>query len=185
MRYLLLGFVFANLLLMSTCSQPQRASWSDFISKHPEVIEYEGKDDSLGMAMNPPPDTMKLHKEDSLYFGISPGKTMVYTAQSPQSLILPEDARDFLDRSAQYLNRFPESKIKIVGHTDNTGTPEDIEQRASMRAAAAVTYLNSKGINMERIESTGVGDSNPVADNRYEGGRKLNNRLEITVIGSK
>jgi hypothetical protein len=172
----------ANLLMMSTCSQPQRASWSDFMSKHPEIAEYEDKDDSLGLVLNPPPDTMKQHKEDSLYFGISPGKMESFTAQSPKSLIIPKDAREFLDRAAQFLERFPESRLKVRSHTDNAAPQTDLEKRANMRAEAVAMYLANKGIARDRIVTEAVGPAQPLADNRYEDGRKVNNRIEVMVI---
>jgi hypothetical protein len=181
MRYFAAVMILGYIALMSTCSRPQRASWSDFIAKHPEVVEFAENDDSLGKVLNPEPDTMKQHKEDSLYFGISPGKMMTFTAKSPKSLILPEDAREFLDRAIQFMNRFPESRIEIRSHTDNSGSPQDIEKRANMRAEAVVMYITNQGIDRSRITREAVGAAKPLADNRYEDGRKINNRIEIVV----
>jgi outer membrane protein OmpA-like peptidoglycan-associated protein len=76
----------------------------------------------------------------------------------------------------------PDLRIKIDGHTDNVGGYEynmDLSQR---RAKAVFNYLVSKGIEKDRIEFRGYGDSQPVATNETKEGRSANRRTEVTLL---
>ena len=70
-------------------------------------------------------------------------------------------------------------KIKIEGHTDNTGTQADNKILSEARAKAVVDVLLKKGITKDRLSSAGWGQEKPVADNRTEEGRTKNRRVEI------
>ncbi len=74
-------------------------------------------------------------------------------------------------------------RIKIDGHTDDTGM-EKINQDLSLARAQAVrSYFESNGIRSEKIETAAWGASRPVAANDVEkGGRALNRRVEVRVI---
>lgn len=69
--------------------------------------------------------------------------------------------------------------LEIVGHTDSTG-PEAYNQALSeRRAQAAADYLVGKGIPATSITISGMGESQPVADNGTREGRAMNRRVEI------
>lgn len=71
--------------------------------------------------------------------------------------------------------------LKLAGHTDNTG-PMALNLKLSKdRAEAVKAYLVSKGANPSRIEATGYGPSQPIADNNTDEGRQLNRRVEFTL----
>lgn len=73
-------------------------------------------------------------------------------------------------------------KLRIEGHTDNTGK-RDVNQRLSeQRAAAVVNWLASKGVDRGRLTAQGFADSKPVADNSTEDGRAKNRRVELVKI---
>jgi OOP family OmpA-OmpF porin len=74
-------------------------------------------------------------------------------------------------------------KIKITGHTDNTGS-YDYNVRLSLRRAEAVrTYLISIGVDPSKLEVSGAGESKPVADNSTMEGRAKNRRVEVDILG--
>jgi len=71
--------------------------------------------------------------------------------------------------------------VKIVGYTDSTGT-EAYNMALSLRRANTVRdYVISKGAKPDIISVTGMGESNPVADNSTKAGRAMNRRVEVSV----
>ena len=74
-------------------------------------------------------------------------------------------------------------KIKITGHTDSTGAA-DYNQKLSLRRAEAVRdYLISLGADAGKMEVSGMGETNPIADNKTKEGRAKNRRVEVDIIG--
>ncbi len=71
--------------------------------------------------------------------------------------------------------------IRIVGHTDSIGSERSNLALSYARANAVANYLVSQGINRQIINTQGLGETQPIADNRTERGRALNRRVEITV----
>lgn len=87
-----------------------------------------------------------------------------------------------LDKVAGILNRYPKTRIKIIGHTDNVGS-EVYNQQLSEKRAQAVGYaLEDRGVAAARIATTGRGESQPRATNTTEAGRQLNRRVEMLIV---
>ncbi|HEU4373712.1 MAG TPA: OmpA family protein [Telluria sp.] len=75
--------------------------------------------------------------------------------------------------------------IIAVGHTDSVGT-DAYNQKLSIRRAESVkAYLQSKGVEANRIYTEGKGEKQPVADNKTAAGRAKNRRVEIEVVGTR
>jgi OOP family OmpA-OmpF porin len=75
--------------------------------------------------------------------------------------------------------------IIAVGHTDSIGT-DAYNQKLSVRRAEAVkAYIQSKGVEANRIYTEGKGEKQPVADNKEADGRAKNRRVEIEVVGTR
>ena len=79
---------------------------------------------------------------------------------------------------AGFLKRFEEVHIDIEGHTDSAG-PQTYNQQLSQRRAQAVVDLlvNEYGISMSRLQAIGHGESQPIASNDTEEGRRENRRV--------
>lgn len=77
----------------------------------------------------------------------------------------------------------PGMSIQVIGHTDNTGTPASNKLLSENRAKAVAAYLAAAGIHPSRLKWTGLGDTEPLADNKTEKGKALNRRTEIKVTG--
>jgi outer membrane protein OmpA-like peptidoglycan-associated protein len=76
-----------------------------------------------------------------------------------------------------------ESKLKIVGHTDNVGNPDSNLGLSKGRANSVVEYLTSRGISKERFQLVdGKGDAQPIGDNNTVSGKAKNRRVEITLL---
>lgn len=87
-----------------------------------------------------------------------------------------------LNRLLSYLNSNPNLKIHIAGHTDNQGSKEYNMNLSINRAMAVKNYLVKNNIDKSRITSSGYGALQPIKDNSTEEGRKLNRRVEVTII---
>ncbi len=84
-----------------------------------------------------------------------------------------------LVQAKDYLIENPSKDFVISGHADETGS-EAYNQGLSERRAASVTnWLTGNGINADRLESAGYGETQPREDNSTLEGRRLNRRVEI------
>jgi len=88
-----------------------------------------------------------------------------------------------LRRVIELMNKNPDMRISVEGHTDNIGTVEYNIGLSNRRAEAVVNYLTENGISSERIETKGWGKSKPLVSNDDEiGGRALNRRVEFVIL---
>ncbi len=85
-----------------------------------------------------------------------------------------------LDSLANWLKANAPVEIQITGHTDNKGTEKENNTLSTERAAAVKNYLVAKGAN-NKIESTGLGSTKPIAGNETEEGRSKNRRVEFVI----
>ncbi|MBP4137301.1 phosphate ABC transporter substrate-binding/OmpA family protein [Flavobacterium geliluteum] len=75
------------------------------------------------------------------------------------------------------------TKLTVVGHTDNVGNPDSNLALSKSRAEAVVNYLKQKGIPANRFQMIdGKGQSDPIADNNSASGKALNRRVVITFL---
>jgi outer membrane protein OmpA-like peptidoglycan-associated protein len=95
-----------------------------------------------------------------------------------ESTVKPE-AYPLLDEVAVILEKTPDMKGEISGHTDSTGPEEYNQMLSEKRAKAVEAYLENKGIDPSRFTSKGYGASNPIASNDTLEGRKENRRVEL------
>ncbi len=97
--------------------------------------------------------------------------------------ILPA-GRTNLQQLAGSLQRYPETEVLIVGHTDSTGSDQYNMGLSLRRAESAANYLVAQGIARNRIRTSGRGETEPIADNTTEAGRQQNRRVEIAIFAS-
>ena len=97
------------------------------------------------------------------------------------SAVLNRNIYPVLERLAQTLQQNPNTTVAIIGHTDSTGSDAINNPLSQNRANAAMHYLVSKGVAGQRISTSGMGASQPVASNATEAGRAQNRRVEIYV----
>lgn len=86
-----------------------------------------------------------------------------------------------LDKVAQSMIQYPNSLIDVYGHTDSTGSDAYNLDLSKRRADAVARYLISRGVASARIQTQGMGESQPVASNDTPEGRALNRRVEIKI----
>ena len=97
---------------------------------------------------------------------------------------LTVNAKTLLDGVVEALNKRPDIKVEIGGHTDAKGSDEYNAALSDRRAKSVKTYLVKQGIASTRMSSKGYGESMPVATNDSDEGRELNRRVELKVTES-
>ena len=107
----------------------------------------------------------------------------------PQDILFAVDSstvqpglRGDLMTVAQSLQKYPDSRVQVIGHTDNTGEAGYNQQLSERRANAVADVLMSGGVPFGRIQTFGRGENQPIASNLTAEGRTRNRRVEIVIL---
>lgn len=87
-----------------------------------------------------------------------------------------------LDKAIDLLRTNPTMVIEVGGHTDNTGDDATNMKLSHDRARAVREYMVGKGIGAEKIQAKGYGESNPIASNETDEGKRANRRTEFIIL---
>lgn len=98
--------------------------------------------------------------------------------------IRPEAASN-LANLASSLDKYPNTDLVIIGHTDDRGTDAYNDELSARRARAAAYYLSSRGVSTDRIRASGRGEREPVSSNASEEGRQTNRRVEVAIFANE
>jgi outer membrane protein OmpA-like peptidoglycan-associated protein len=96
--------------------------------------------------------------------------------------VITEGSYSSLNDLAGLMQKKPNWRLKISGHTDNKGTPVANLKLSQKRATAVRDYLVSKGIDKSRFKVEWFGSKKPIADNKTEEGRQKNRRVEMLLV---
>jgi OOP family OmpA-OmpF porin len=89
---------------------------------------------------------------------------------------------EILEQAVDVLNRYPNIKVEVAGHTDSVGSEEWNQSLSERRARVVHGYLTSNGIDASRlIGPVGYGESRPIDTNDTAEGRQRNRRTELVV----
>jgi len=121
------------------------------------------------------------------------GTIDTYTAGPPQAVVfklnssaLSDDAKKTLDEIASQVSNVNSGiMIEIQGFTDSQGSENYNIGLSERRAESVKRYLVSKNVPLHRIAIVGLGEVNPVADNKTRQGREQNRRVEVRVLRSQ
>ena len=93
-----------------------------------------------------------------------------------------EESYGDIESLANFMKQYPQTTTVVGGHTDSIGT-DDYNQNLSERRANAVreVLVNQFGVDGERVDAVGYGESSPVVDNAIAADRAINRRVEATV----
>ncbi len=107
----------------------------------------------------------------------------------PQDILFDVDSysvnaslQDDLAKVATSLEKYPDSTVQILGHTDNTGSASHNQTLSERRANAVADVLLTNGVPVSRIDTIGRGEDQPIASNLDEDGRRQNRRVEIVIL---
>lgn len=90
-----------------------------------------------------------------------------------------------LDKLVNVLNRYPDTNIQIIGHTDSKGTDDYNKTLSERRANAVIDYLKTHNIATGRLAAKGMGEMDPVATNDTDEGRAQNRRVEFVITANE
>jgi outer membrane protein OmpA-like peptidoglycan-associated protein len=100
--------------------------------------------------------------------------------QSGKKELKPEAVTE-VSKLGDILAKYPDDKVKVVGHTDNVGKKDINLALSKDRAAAVMDVLKQHGVKESQIVSEGRADSEPIADNSTADGRAQNRRVELHI----
>lgn len=90
-----------------------------------------------------------------------------------------------LNPIVDYLLLHPERYVRISGHTDDVGSSEHNLSLSKKRADVVAEYLVSNGVDINRVETFGFGNTKPLVTNATNEGRKKNRRVELLIYDGK
>ncbi len=105
---------------------------------------------------------------DILYFGLGENN-------------LTELSKQILQRNIELLQKNSKLRVHLIGHTCNTGKPENNLILSRQRAEKVQAILVGKGIAITRIKPMGMGDTKPITDHNTDKNRQQNRRVEILL----
>lgn len=95
---------------------------------------------------------------------------------------LRPDAVVILDEAVAVLQKYPQLRVEVAGHTDSKGKDAYNQALSERRAQAVYDYLTGKGIDASRLVGpNGYGETRPIDTNDTEEGRANNRRTELNV----
>jgi OOP family OmpA-OmpF porin len=118
------------------------------------------------------PTLIRLSDEDKVAFAFN---SATLTAQSERELSQVLDAVSHYDQL---------DTVQVTGHTDSVGTETYNQALSERRAQRVKDFLVARGLDARRITVRGVGETQPVADNRTGAGRAQNRRVDIRISGN-
>lgn len=96
--------------------------------------------------------------------------------------VIKKSSYPSLDKLAQVLKSNPNYKLRVDGHTDNTGNYASNMKLSIDRAESVKRYLMEHGIIGLRVITNGYGPDRPIGDNNTPAGRQQNRRVEMEIV---
>ena len=98
---------------------------------------------------------------------------------------IKSDAAQNLRNLSTSLDKYPNSSLLIVGHTDAVGGDTYNQELSERRARSTALYLASQGVGAGRLQTLGRGETEPVAPNDSDAGMQKNRRVEVAIYASE
>ncbi len=141
----------------------------------------------IGKKMDKQKKELEAAVPDATIQTVNDGEAILVTFDSgilfaTNSSTLSPNSRTALTKFAANMNKNPDTDIRIVGHTDNTGSDKINDPLSERRAASVYSFLNSQGVSMSRMAAEGRGSHEPVANNSTVAGRSANRRVEVYIL---
>jgi outer membrane protein OmpA-like peptidoglycan-associated protein len=149
----------------------------------PKDSDGDGVNDDKDRCSNTPAG-VKVDEDGCQVLFEATKKTLILEGvnfQTGKSDITPE-SQVILDAVASSLVANDEIKVRVGGHTDNTGSAAVNKRLSAARAESVRQYLISKGVAADRLTAAGYGPTKPVASNKTAAGRAQNRRVELTRV---
>lgn len=144
----------------------------------------------IGKKMDKQKQELEVALPDATIESVNDGESLKITFDSgilfaTNSSTVSDASKSALRNFADNLNENPDTYIKIIGHTDNTGNVDYNQTLSEKRAQSVNDYLMQQGVSNRRMSFEGHGIHEPVASNSTVEGRALNRRVEIMIIANE
>jgi outer membrane protein OmpA-like peptidoglycan-associated protein len=110
------------------------------------------------------------------------------TLNMPGNITFKTDSADLnanfynvLNSVTLVLKEYDKTILEVAGHTDNTGSDQYNQALSERRAQSVAQYLESHGVNAQRVMTVGAGETHPIASNATPDGRQANRRVELSL----
>ena len=182
-RLLLPGMIF--FFLLSACTIPQQITQKEKIS--PADNTGPGKTGISRTLDNLERDLQRALSESEAAVVSREGDLITVTFLGDAtfdtgSALVKPNLQGEVDRVARVLAQYPETNIKVEGHTDSKGSKQNNMALSKQRADSVRTLLFKQGVGHRWIAVTGFGETRPIASNDTEAGRQKNRRVEVKVV---
>ena len=146
--------------------------------------------DSASAAIAPPTadssapaqDDANTQRDDSLYEVLNrDGRVVLPVLFQPGKESIESSSAPLIDRVVAMMNLHSDIFLRIEGHTDNAGDPDDNMRLSAQRALAIQAMLVAAQIDKKRLDAVGVGGLQPLASNDTAAGREKNRRIELVL----
>jgi len=95
---------------------------------------------------------------------------------------LRPDAEATLAEAVSILQRYPQLRVEVAGHTDSVGSEQYNQGLSERRARTVYNYLTNNGVDASRLVGpVGYGELRPIDTNDTSEGRARNRRTELNV----
>jgi len=98
---------------------------------------------------------------------------------------LNSSSQQSLNKLQNVLNKYPDTNIEIIGHTDDKGSNNYNQKLSERRATSVANYLETNGVAALRVKTRGMGETDPKVPNDSEAGRAENRRVEFVITANE
>ncbi len=113
---------------------------------------------------------------------IANGKTRLLVFFDFDKASLKNESIPELNRLISFMNKYPNIKVKLHGHTDDVGSDEYNNKLSLNRANAVKEHLTGQGIGSNRVETKGFGKREPIDPAKTDESRAKNRRVELLIF---
>lgn len=163
--------VYAQYLLRT----PDRNIWLSF-----SIFDSGNNVNLMVMEEKPMQQSVAFIQADEMASALGKeGHIALYLNFDTDSDAIRPDSKPVVEEIVKLLRADPQLKLKVEGHTDNSGQAERNRELSRQRAESVVRAVTGLGIDVARLQAAGVGADKPLADNGTEEGRARNRRVEL------
>lgn len=158
---------------------------SETLEKRLQIIDRQLSTEDLSLSSSPPPAvTPTITSTSSNRFRGSQG--LVVTLPSDVLFVtntnsLRPGASVILDTLIADLENYQGAAVRVAGHTDNTGNPQDNLSLSLQQAEAIVAYLSTAAGLKYHWVAIGYGEGQPTVENNSNTNQQLNRRIEVAI----
>jgi outer membrane protein OmpA-like peptidoglycan-associated protein len=166
-----IGHQFGNTALGAIIGAAIGGTAGGLIGRHMDKQAEEMRNDLKNAKVERVGEGIKITFDSGILFDIN-------------SAELQPAAKTNIESLAKVLQKYPDSNILVEGDTDSTGSDELNQKLSERRAQSVADYQRNLGVAAERIQTVGLGKTNPVASNATEEGRRQNRRVEVAIFAN-